>query len=162
MRKAILVLTFVTAAACLTFFLHGKPTHRLTLRAYYSHVQNVKEGMPVCVDGVQVGVVASVIVRPELGDTPVEVTLRLSTPYALGIPAGSIAQVVEPGILRPTVVDIATRSAHGPSLADGGTIIGQESRDDQTAHALGVVVKALADQSKEQARGPETPSKQRK
>ena len=163
MRRSILVVTVVSVGVCLSLFLRGTRTHRLTLHAYYSHVQNVKEGMPVCVDGVQVGAVARVTVRPELGDTPVELTLKLVTPYALGIPAGSIAQVVEPGILRTTVVDIDTRLGHGPSLADGGTIVGQESREDQSAHALGVVVKALADQAKEQQpQGPENSSKQHK
>jgi ABC-type transporter Mla subunit MlaD len=120
------------------------------LHAYFRHVQNVQKGMPVCVDGVQIGSVDSVTVRPELGDRPVEVTLSLRTPYELHIPSGSIAQVAEPGIMRPTVIDIDTREAQGPPIANGGTIEGGDSRDDQTAHALGVVVKALADQAKEE------------
>jgi len=104
--------------------------------------------MPVCVDGVQVGSVASVMVKPELGDRPVEVVLLLQTRYDLRIPVDSVAQVAEPGILRPTVVDIDTRAAHGPPVASGGTLEGADSKDDEAAHALGVVVKALVDQAK--------------
>jgi ABC-type transporter Mla subunit MlaD len=129
--------------------LQYESVHRLTLRAYFRYVQNVQKGMPVCVDGVQLGFVDAVTVRPELGEKPVEVVLKLRTPYELHIPSKSIAQVAEPGILRPTVVDINTREAQGPPIANGGAIDGLESRDDQTAHALGIVVKALADQAKE-------------
>ncbi|MGA9981293.1 MAG: MCE family protein [Candidatus Sulfotelmatobacter sp.] len=136
-------------AIAVCFVVREGSTHRLTLRAYYRHVQNVKQGMPVCVDGVSVGSVTSVRVRPELGDRPVEVILDLRTPYELKIPEGSTAEVVEPGILRPTVVDIDTRAAGGPPISNGGAIKGRESTDDQAAHALGVAVKALMDQSKE-------------
>lgn len=131
------------------FAVRERSTHRLTLHAYYRHVEEVKRGMPVCVDGVAVGFVASVTVRPELGDRPVEVVLNLRTPYELAIPGGSTAQIAQPGILGSTVVDIDTRSASGPPIANGGMIEGRESTDDQAAHALGVVVKALVDQSKE-------------
>ena len=139
-------------AIALWFVVREKSTHHLTLHAYYGHVQNVKQGMLVCVDGVNVGSVRSVTVRPQLGDRPVEVILDLRTPYELRIPQGSTAQVAEPGILRPTVVDIDTRAAGGPPIANGGTIEGRESTDDQAAHELGVVVKALVDQSKSQTK----------
>lgn len=123
------------------------------------HAQNVKRGMPVCVDGVNVGSVTSITVRPELGDRPVEVVLSLRTPYELRIPEGSTAQLAEPGILRPTIVDIDTRSANGQPIANGGAIEGRESADDQAAHALGVAVKALVDQSKESQDKPRKPNK---
>jgi ABC-type transporter Mla subunit MlaD len=148
-RRAISLVGVFSLAVALWLFVRESSTHTLTLHAHYTHVQNVKQGMPVCVDGVPLGSVASVTVRPELGDRPVEVELRLRTPYQLSIPEGSVAQVVEPGVLRPTVVDIDTRPASGPPIANGGMIEGRESTDDQAAHALGVVVKALADQSKE-------------
>jgi ABC-type transporter Mla subunit MlaD len=154
MRRAAVVASIFVAAAGLWFFFQRHSVHRQTLHAYFRHVQNVKKGMPVCVDGVQVGTVVDVVVRPELGDRPVEVSLALGTPYELRIPGDSTAQVVEPGILRQTVVDVDTRGAHGLAVRDGGSIQGRESTDDQAAHALGVVVKALADQSQEsQAQG---------
>jgi ABC-type transporter Mla subunit MlaD len=104
---------------------------------------------------VELGSVASVTVRPELGDRPVEVVLNLHSTYKLEIPAGSTAQVAEQGVLSPTVVDIDTRPAHGPSVVDGGIIEGRESTDDQAAHALGVVVKAIVDQSNRAQHGAE-------
>lgn len=151
---ALVLIVLMVVAASLWVFSRRKSVHRLTLHAYYGHVQHVQNGMPVCVDGVQVGSVADVIVRPELGDRPVEVILNIPTPYDLRIPSGSAAQVVEPGVFRATVVEIDTRGTSGPPLADGSKIEGRESADDQVAHALGVVVKSLADQSKRQTESP--------
>jgi ABC-type transporter Mla subunit MlaD len=148
MRKIILVTVGLAALGSAgLFWAHRGSQHRFTLRAYYRHAENLRKGMPVCVDGIQLGTVASVRVRPELGDRPVELVLTLNPPYDLKIPTGSTAQVAHPGIFRPTVVDIDTRPASGPPLPNGGEIEGLESTDDQAAHALGVVVKALADQS---------------
>lgn len=149
MRNILWVIGTFLLATGMWFAVREGSTHRLMLHAYYRHAVNIKQGMPVCVDGVAVGSVASVTVRPELGDRPVEIVLDLRTPYELRIPAGSTAQIAQQGILCPTVVDIDTRSAGGPPIANGSTIEARESTDDQAAHALGVVVKALADQSKE-------------
>jgi ABC-type transporter Mla subunit MlaD len=154
LRRLLVTMAVVLAATCLWLGLQHSSIHRLMLRAYYQHAQNVKKGMPVCVDGVEIGSVTSVTVRPELGERPVELVLQLRTPYELRIPAGSTAQIVEPGVLRPTVVDIDTRSANGPPVADGGTIPGLESTEDHAAHALGVVVKALVDQSNTEVKQP--------
>jgi ABC-type transporter Mla subunit MlaD len=160
-RKVALLLIIIlsSAALCLWIFLPRISAHHLMLRTYYQHAQNLRKGMPVCVDGVELGSVASVTVRPELGNRPVEVLLDLRAPYRLDIPIGSTAQVAEPGILRPTVVDIDTRNAHGSPIANGGIVDGRESTDDQAAHALGVVVKAIVDQSKEPQRNQEKQSK---
>jgi len=147
-RKATLVSIMLVGTVCLLLFVRARSGYRLTLHAYFHHVQKVQKGMPVCVDGVQVGSVSSVMVKPELGDRPVEVVLVIQTPYELRIPADSPAQIAEPGILRTTVVDIDTRAAHGPPVASGGTLEGADSKDDEAAHALGVVVKALVDQAK--------------
>jgi ABC-type transporter Mla subunit MlaD len=149
LRRAILIIGIVLALAAIWVAVKDWSTHRLTLRAYFQHVQDAKQGMSVCVDGVTVGSVKSVTVHPELGDRPVEVILKISTPYELRIPQGSTAQVTEAGILRPIIVDIDTHSATGPPIANGGTIEGRESTDDQAAHAIGVAVKAIIDESKE-------------
>lgn len=147
MRKAILVLIILVGLACLWLPWRDKSSHRLTLRAYFSHAQNVRPGIPVCVDGVQLGSVEKVTVRPDLGDHPVEVVLRLGTPYELRIPSGSIAEVSQRVVLGPAIVDVDTRMGHGPPIADGGKIQGEESRDDQAA--LDVVLKELVEQLKE-------------
>jgi ABC-type transporter Mla subunit MlaD len=145
-----LILGIVAAAVFLLFAWREYSFHRLTLHAYYRHVQNVRKGMPVCVDGVEVGSVANVTVRPELGDRPVEVVLKVRTPYELRIPRDSIAALSSQGVLGPNVVDIDTRAAHAPPVTDGATIESRESTDDQAAHALGVVVKSLAEHSRKQ------------
>jgi ABC-type transporter Mla subunit MlaD len=158
-RKAIPITIALMATACLCFFLVRKESkHRIMLYTYYRHAQEVQKGMPVCVDGVQLGFVSSVTVRPELGDHPIELVLTLNPPYDLKIPVGSVAQITATGILRPTIVDIDTRTAQGPPVANGSTIQSRESTDDQAAHALGVVVKALVDQSKTQQQKPSVPA----
>lgn len=162
MQKTLWIIGAFLLAAGFWFVVREASTHGLTLHAYYRHAENVKQGVPVWVDGVEVGSVASVTVRPELGDRPVDVVLKLRTSYELRIPEGSAAQITEPGILRPTVVDIDTHTAHGPPIANGGTIEGRESTDDQAAHALGVVVKALVDQSKAQQQSAGASSKNTK
>lgn len=148
-RKTVLILVIIAAAGCLWMFQRKQAEHHLTLRAYYPRVQHVEVGMPVCVDGVEVGTVASVTVRPELGDHPLELVLKLCTAYQLNLPSDSIAQIAEPGILRPNVVDIDTRTAHGAPVVNNGSLVGRESMDDQAAHALGVVVKAAIEQTKQ-------------
>jgi len=158
-RRTLWIAGVFLLAIAFWFAVRERPTHSLTLHAYYRHAENVKQGMPVCVDGVEVGSVASVTVRPELGDRPVEVVLKVRTPYELSIPGGSTAQIAQQGILRPTVVDIDTRSAAGPPIASGGAIEGRDSTDDQAAHALGVAVKALIDQSKESQDKPRSTEK---
>src|SRR5208283_870907 len=107
-RRAIVITIVLVVLGVVWLAVRHEPVHRLTLRAYFRHVQNVQKGMAVCVDGVQVGSVDAVTVRPERGDRPVEVVLKLRTPYALQVPSGSTAQVAEPGIMRPAVVDIDT------------------------------------------------------
>jgi ABC-type transporter Mla subunit MlaD len=158
LRKTIFLAIVTLVIAAFVVVVSHKSTYRLTLHAYFGHVQNVKKRMPVCVDGVQFGSVADVIVRPELGERPVDVVLSIYTSYPLRLPQDVTAQVVEPGVLRPTVIDIDTRGAGARSVEDGGSLLGRESGDDQAAHALGVVVKALADQSKANENSQSQPS----
>jgi ABC-type transporter Mla subunit MlaD len=142
-RKALLVFGIALGAICLWAGLRERSIHRLALRAYYRQAPNAREGMPVCVDGVEVGSVSKITVRPELGDRPVEVVMKLHTRYELRIPSGSIAELVAHGVLGPTVVDIDTRAAHGPPVANGGTVEGGESKDLDAARTLDRILKSV-------------------
>lgn len=142
MRKALLITGLVLATACLWLALREWSIHRLTVRAYYRQAPNAREGMPVWVDGVEVGSVSRVTVRPELGDRPVEVVMKLRTPYELNIPGGSSAQLVQ-HVLGPTVVDIDTRSGHGPVINDGGTVEGGESKEIDAERTIDIILRSL-------------------
>jgi hypothetical protein len=119
LRKVILVAVVLVVAACLCLILvlRAKPTHKLTLYAYYRHAESVQKGMPVCVDGMQLGSVATVTVRPELGDRPVELVLALNPPYDLKIPAGSTAQIAQPGPRWLTSIRAVLRAYPSPTAA---------------------------------------------
>src|SRR5579864_6042878 len=106
LRKTLIIAGVVLAAICLWLAWQQASMHHLTLRAYYYQAPNAREGIPVCVDGVEVGSVSRVTVRPELGDRPVELIMKLRTPYRLSIPGGSTAKLASRGVLGPTVVDI--------------------------------------------------------
>jgi ABC-type transporter Mla subunit MlaD len=85
MRKFVLALIIVLGFG-FTWLVFRKPhTHDQNLKSYFQCGSSLKAGAPVCVDGVKVGVVKSVRVRPELGDRPMEVLMSLSAPYELKI-----------------------------------------------------------------------------
>jgi phospholipid/cholesterol/gamma-HCH transport system substrate-binding protein len=102
---------------------HRSPiTHRITLLTYFQNGAGLKSGAAVRVDGVDLGSVKSVRVRPELGDHPIEVVMAIHSPYELPIPSDSTVTLGTAGVLGPTLVDIDTRNAHGLPVASGGVV----------------------------------------
>jgi ABC-type transporter Mla subunit MlaD len=126
MRKFVLALIIVLGFGC-TWLVFRKPhTHDQNLKSYFQSESSLKAGAPVCVDGVKLGVVKSVRVRPELGDRPVEVLMWISTPYELGIPNDSRVVLSAEGVLGETFADIDTRNAHGPAIGNDGVLKSSE------------------------------------
>lgn len=101
----------------------------------------------MCVDGVVVGEAASLRVRPELGERPVEVQMTISTSYELGIPNDAMASLSTEGVLGQTFVEIETRRAHGAAIANDGVLNSSEVTPSEGAEAVkrlgSVLVKAL-------------------
>jgi ABC-type transporter Mla subunit MlaD len=140
----------VVGSATVWFVLREPTAHRLTVRTYLRTTQNLKPDAMVKVDGVSVGAVKAVDLRPEFGERPVEVLMELRTPYELQIPSDSIASIYTDGVLGPTYVEIDTRQAVGPSLADGSTVKSRESEvtNEQGARAMEEVGTALIEESR--------------
>ena len=129
MRKFVLILIIVVGLTPIWFALRKPKTYRQNFNSYFQHVPRLKAGAPVCIDGVKLGSVTSVHVRPELGEHPVEVSVEIDAPYELKIPNDSTATVLVGGLLGPAFVDINTRNASGPPLANNGIIKSLEIRE---------------------------------
>jgi ABC-type transporter Mla subunit MlaD len=157
MRKMLLVLVVVLAAVGLWFSLQSHPTYRLSLRTYFHHAQSLQPGTPVWVDGVEVGSVTSISVRPELSELPVEVLMETRTPYDLRI-RGSIVSLSAQGVLGPAVLEIDTRRSTGPPVLNGGILKSAEVTDNQAAHAMEVVGNSLIEASKKLREKDQSPA----
>jgi ABC-type transporter Mla subunit MlaD len=94
LKEVVIVGLFLTWLA-----FHQPPTHNQNLKAYFQNGSSLKTGASVCVDGVKLGVVKSVRVRPELGERPVEVFMAISAPYDLRIPNDSTVMLSSEGVL---------------------------------------------------------------
>jgi ABC-type transporter Mla subunit MlaD len=148
MRKAALIVIVALAAAILCLPLRKPDSHRMTLRTYFRNGDGLQLRAPVRVDGVELGSVISVRVRPELGERPIEVVMAIATSYDLAIPSDSNARLLTQGLLGPTAVDIDTRHAQGVRIGNNGVLTSLETPD-ETKEAIGQAEKAmnrLADQ----------------
>jgi ABC-type transporter Mla subunit MlaD len=117
--------------------------------------------MTVWIDGVEVGSVTDVRLRPELVDRPVEVLMTIRTPYQLSIPRDSIARLSAEGVLGPNVVDIDTRLTTGSPLENNGVLKSLEVPGNQAADAVEKVGNMLVKESKkmrEQDKPPAAPA----
>jgi|HubBroStandDraft_3_1064219.scaffolds.fasta_scaffold40157_3 ABC-type transporter Mla subunit MlaD len=122
MRRFILALIIVVGLGCIWLAIRKQPGHDQILKSYFQNGSSLKAGAAVCVDGVRLGVVTSVRVRPELGERPVEVVMAIRTPYELRIPNDSMVILSTEGLLGPTFADIDTRGARGPTIENDGVL----------------------------------------
>ncbi len=161
MRKVALVFLVAVIAVILWLPLRKPPTHRMSLTTYFRNGGGLRASASVRVDGVDVGSVTSVRVRPELGERPVEVVMAIATPYDLAIPNDSNARLATQGLLDPTGVEIDTRHAQGVRIGNNGVLTSSESPD-ETKEAIGQAEKAmnrLADQIAETTKKLSPPGK---
>jgi phospholipid/cholesterol/gamma-HCH transport system substrate-binding protein len=140
MRKLAWMLIIVAGLAVIGIVLFratGPPSYSLHLKTYFHRGIGLKAGALVRVDGVDVGSVIGVRVRPELGERPVEVLMSIKTPYQLNIPEDSTVSLSTAGVLGETLVDIDTRKSHGSPAVDNGVLKSVELTDAQTSTAIG-------------------------
>jgi ABC-type transporter Mla subunit MlaD len=136
MRKFVLALIIAVGLGCIRLAVRKPPTHDQNIRSYFQNGSSLKAGAPVCVDGVRLGVVTSVRVRPELGERFVEVLMAIDTPYELKSPNDSTVVLSTEGVLGQTFADIDTRSAHGPAIGNDGVLKSSEITAEQGAQAV--------------------------
>jgi ABC-type transporter Mla subunit MlaD len=143
MRKVALLFIVAVAVAILWLPLRKPPTHRLTLTTYFRNGGGLQPKAPVRVDGVELGSVTSVRVRPELGERPVEVIMAIATSYDLAIPSDSVVLLATGGLLGPTLVDIDTRRAQGSRIGNNGVLTSSELTDEKSNEANRQAARAM-------------------
>jgi ABC-type transporter Mla subunit MlaD len=136
MRKVALVFIVALVAVILWLPLRKPATHRISLTTYFRSGEGLQSKAAVRVDGVELGSVTSVRVRPELGERPVEVVMEVATPYDLPIPSDSTARLSTQGLLGPTIVDIDTRRTQGARIGNNGVLKTAEMTDEQMSQVM--------------------------
>jgi len=96
-------------------------THKVIIRSYFDNAEGLRPGAPVRLQGVDVGNVIRIAVVSGHELTPVEVTMKVNTRYAL-LRRDSEAQLSTAGVLGETFVDIdSSRAKQGP-IQDGDVL----------------------------------------
>ena len=131
LKVGVLVFVAIVALLALVFLMTGSSgglfTQKLTVRSYFENSSGLKVGGQVTLEGVTVGTVKSINVVPERKLTPVEVTMKISAKYASGIHQDSKASLVTQGVLGDTDVDIDSKAAVKPEIADNGELATTET-----------------------------------
>ena len=123
MRRASILAVVIAVIAFVVLL--GYPrlfAHRIELNVYFQNAHGLRAGAPVRLAGVEVGTVTSVRARPELQTAPVEVTMRVRTPYELKIPNDSTVSLDTAGVLGETFAEINVLEASGAPIKSGGVL----------------------------------------
>lgn len=136
LRVGLTVLFASIALAVLIFLMSGTTglfTPKLTLKAYFDNAGGLRVGAPVRLQGVDIGNVKSVRVvpNPPHHETPIEVTLKVTSKYGFDLHKDSLASLTTAGVLGETFVDIDSTQAKGPPVQDGDTLQIRERPDFQ-------------------------------
>ena len=123
-------ITVIVASLTLGFLLFlmsgtsGLFTPRITLKSYFDNAQGLRQGAPVRLSGVDIGNVAGIRIVPDKDkqQTPVEVTLKVSTKYSYGMRRDSVTSLETAGVLGETYIDIDSSQAIAGPVQDGDTL----------------------------------------
>jgi phospholipid/cholesterol/gamma-HCH transport system substrate-binding protein len=136
LRVGITVIISIVILAILIFLMNstgGIFTSKVTLRAYFDNAGGVREGAPVRLEGVDIGNVVGIRVVNDAAHklSPVEVIMKVNTRYKTSLKKDSKATLSTAGVLGETFVDIDSRSATGPQVADNDVLAAEEQPDIQ-------------------------------
>ncbi|MGA9671075.1 MAG: MlaD family protein [Terracidiphilus sp.] len=93
----------------------GLFARKLLLRAYFVNAAGLKDGAPVTLEGVTIGNVIHVRVKPDRNPTPVEVTMQVGYQFRQNLHVDSTAAISQAGVLGDSFVDITSTKASGPA-----------------------------------------------
>ncbi|RRA48731.1 MCE family protein [Acidipila sp. EB88] len=121
-----LVFAALVALTVLIFLMSGSNggvfSHKLTVRSYFENSAGLKNGAAVNLEGVSIGTVKSIRIAPERKLTPVEVVMKISSKYAANVRQDSTASLETIGVLGDTVVNISSKAAQKPEIAENGEL----------------------------------------
>ncbi len=131
LKVGVLVFVAVVALLALVFLMSGSSgglfSHKLTIRSYFENSAGLKVGGQVTLEGVTIGTVKAIKLVPERKLTPVEVTMRIGERNASAVRQDSKASLVTQGVLGDTNVEINSKFAVRPPIAENGELGTNES-----------------------------------
>jgi phospholipid/cholesterol/gamma-HCH transport system substrate-binding protein len=134
LRVGITVLVAAVTLAILIFLMTGTTglfTPKITVKSYYDNAGGLRVGAPVRLQGVDIGNVTAVRIVPNHENTPVEVTMKLSTKYSFNLRKDSVTSLSTVGVLGETYIDIDSSQAKGPEARDGDVLAIRDHPDIQ-------------------------------
>ncbi len=136
LRVGITVIISIVILAILIFLMNstgGIFTSKIQLRAYFDNAGGLREGAPVRLEGVDIGNVVGIRVVNDAVHklAPVEVIMKVNTRYANNLKKDSKATLSTAGVLGETFVDIDSRTATGPQVANNDVLQAEEQPDIQ-------------------------------
>jgi phospholipid/cholesterol/gamma-HCH transport system substrate-binding protein len=130
LKVGITVLVALTTLAVLIFLMSGTGflTKKITLKAYADNANGLRIGAPVRLSGVDIGNVSGIRVVPDKDkqQTPVEISMKVSTKYLYGLHKDTQVLLSTAGVLGETYVDLDSSQATKPVVNDGDVL---QSRD---------------------------------
>jgi phospholipid/cholesterol/gamma-HCH transport system substrate-binding protein len=100
----------------------GLFTRKIIVQSYYDNAQGLRVGAPVRLQGVDIGNVTGIQVVTGKPQTPVQVTMKVSTKYHQSLRKDSITLLSTTGVLGETYVDIDSSHASGPEAQNGDVL----------------------------------------
>ncbi len=126
LKVGVLVFAALVALTALVLLMSGSTggifTHKLTVKSYFEDSAGLKVGGPVNLEGVTIGSVKTIRIAPERKLTPVEVVMKISGQFAGSVRQDSQASLETIGVLGDTVVNISSKSAQKPPIAENGEL----------------------------------------
>ena len=127
LKVGITVLIASITLGVLIFLMSGTGgwlTPKFVVKSYFDNASGLRVGAPVRLDGVDVGNVTRirVVSAADKKQTPVEVTMKVSTTYKENLRKDSVTSLSTAGVLGETYIDIDSSQASGPVAGDGDVL----------------------------------------
>jgi phospholipid/cholesterol/gamma-HCH transport system substrate-binding protein len=124
LKVGLTVLVSSITLAVLIFLMSGTGgwfTPKLVIRSYFDNAGGLRVGAPVRLNGVDIGNVTKirVVSSADRKQTPVEVTMKVSTTYKENLRKDSVTSLSTAGVLGETYIDIDSSQASKPEAVDG-------------------------------------------
>ena len=127
LRVGITVIAASLTLGLLLFLMTGTSglfTKRIILRSYFDNAEGLRQGAPVRLSGVDIGNVTKIQIVPDKDkqQTPVEITMKVSTKYSYALRRDSLSSLDTAGVLGETYLDIESSQAVGAEAQDGDVL----------------------------------------